>query len=42
MVSEQGFHQSLSEVWGAEVRYLMETRPDLFLPEAIPQPIDPE
>jgi hypothetical protein len=40
MISDSGFHQSISEIWGEEVRYMMLTRPDSFPPESLPGPVE--
>ncbi|MBV9489850.1 MAG: hypothetical protein JO069_09020 [Verrucomicrobia bacterium] len=37
MASERGFHASIREIWGDEVRYMMETRPDAFPPASVPR-----
>jgi hypothetical protein len=40
MVSDKGFHQSIREIWGEEVLYMMRTRPDMFPPDSMLGPID--
>jgi hypothetical protein len=40
LLSEDGFHTSIREIWGQEVLYMMSTRPEHFPPGSTPGPVD--
>ncbi len=40
LVDDTGFHNSLSEIWGQEVRYMMETRNEKFPKSSLPGPVE--
>jgi hypothetical protein len=40
MMTDSGTVRSIAEIWGDEVRYIMQTYPEKFDPESLPRPIE--